>query len=136
MMLAALLFAAAVATPPANAANSATAAAPPETVFTRFTLKSPGDEAKLVEVVQRAWKTMKRLDVITDTTPLIWRGDGYVLEVITWRNASTPDNAPDEILAQWKEMNALAKVEFVEVWPVASTPTAEGSSLPAAAPSK
>ncbi|MBV8518737.1 MAG: hypothetical protein JO197_15180 [Acidobacteria bacterium] len=128
MMLAALLFAAAVATPNANAA---TAAAPPETVFTRFTLKSPGDEAKLVEVVQRAWKTMKRLDVITDTTPLIWRGDGYVLEVITWRSASIPDNAPDEILAQWKEMNALAKVEFVEVWPVS-----EGSSLPAAVPSK
>jgi hypothetical protein len=125
MMLLALLFAAAVASP-----------APPETVFARFTLKPGADEAKLVEVLDRNWKTLRRLDLITDTTPLLWRGNGYVVEVITWRSASIPDDPPPAVQSEWKELNALAKIEFDEVWLVGSTPTAGGSSLPAAVPSK
>ncbi|HEX8171602.1 MAG TPA: hypothetical protein VF824_13785 [Thermoanaerobaculia bacterium] len=107
MMMLALLLAAAIHT-----------AEPPETVLARFTVKPGADEAKLAEVVGRNWKTLKRLDLISDTQPLVWRGQGYVVEVITWRSASIPDNAPPEVLAEWKEMNALAKIDFEEVWPL------------------
>jgi len=96
-------------------ATTLSAAAPPETVIITYTLKNGADPAKLENVLQNHWETLNRLDLVADHTRLAWRGNNAFYEVITWKSADIPDNAPADVLAWWKQMNGLASIKIDEV---------------------
>ena len=98
------------------AANIAHAADEPETVAVTVKAK-PGQESKLESVMKKHWATIKRLDLITNDSHLLLRGDGGLfIDIFTWKSASIPDNAPAEVLTVWKEMNETStKLEIMEV---------------------
>ena len=73
-----------------------------------------GAEADTARVLERHWDAVRRLNLVLPATHVTIRGieDGnktYFVEVFTWRDAEIPDKAPAEILAIWKEMNALVE---------------------------
>jgi hypothetical protein len=85
----------------------------PETVMVTLHAK-PGAEAELARVLERHWETVRRLDLVLPATHVTLRGtDGgnrtYFVDIFTWRTAEIPDHAPAEILAIWKDMNALVE---------------------------
>jgi hypothetical protein len=84
----------------------------PETVIVTLHAKA-GAEAELAAVVMRHWDTAHRLNLVVDAPHLIMRGSEngspYIVEVLTWRDASIPDAAPPAIQAIWAEMNRLVE---------------------------
>ena len=85
----------------------------PETVMITLHAK-PGAESSLARVIERHWETVRRLNMVTDAPHVTLRGTEnrdktYFIEIMTWRDASVPDNAPPEILALWKELNELVE---------------------------
>jgi hypothetical protein len=85
----------------------------PETVLITFHPKR-GSEQALADVIARHWATARRLDLVLDAPHLTLRGrdaggNAYFVEVLTWRDAATPDSAPKPILELWDEMNALVE---------------------------
>jgi hypothetical protein len=102
----------------------------PETVMITLRGKSGADEA-LVRVIAQHWETARRMKFVREDMPHVTlrATDGenrpYFVEIFTWRDASIPDAAPPEILAIWKEMNALVEkrgaspgLEIVAMTPV------------------
>jgi hypothetical protein len=89
-------------------------AATPETVAVTYRVK-PGNEAELQKVLARQWATLTRLDAVTGPHSL-YRGEGFFLEIFTWKDAAIPDNAPAEIRTIWGEMHKLTdKIQIEEV---------------------
>jgi hypothetical protein len=85
----------------------------PETVLITLHAK-PGAESSLARVIERHWEAVRRLNMVTDAPHVTLRGTEnrdktYFVEIMTWRDASVPDNAPPEILALWKELNELVE---------------------------
>lgn len=80
---------------------------PPETVAITYRVGKP-NEAKLRAVIDNHWATVTRLKLVTGAHQL-YRGDGFFLEIFTWKDASIPDNAPPDVLKVWGEMNALVE---------------------------
>ena len=85
----------------------------PETVMVRLHAKA-GAEAALARVLERHWETVRRLDLVVPGTHVTLRGteEGdktYFVDIFTWRTAEIPDHAPADILAIWKDMNALVE---------------------------
>jgi quinol monooxygenase YgiN len=115
-------------TAPLAAAITNTPVANPdtETVIDRFQVK-PGKEADFLKVLQTHWPTLRRLNMVLETPHVVLRGEDdehktYFIEVLTWKDHDTPDHAPPEVLAIWKEMEALCErrlghrgIEFHEV---------------------
>lgn len=95
-------------------------AAPPETVAITYKF-APANEARLKEVIDGHWATVKKLDAVTGTHQL-YRGAGFYLEIFTWKDADIPDHAPAEVLKWWGEMNKLVEkggLSIEEIHPVA-----------------
>jgi hypothetical protein len=104
----------------------------PETVMITLHAK-PGAAAALADAIARHYDTARRLNLLQSDAPHLTlrtaangKETSYV-EILTWRDASVPDNAPPEILAIWKELNALVEprggrpgLDIVEVTPVTS----------------
>jgi len=86
----------------------------PETVMITLHAK-PGAEQALADVLARHYATARRLNLLAPDAPHVTlrSADGAekrdVVEIMTWRDAETPDHAPKEILAIWQEMNALVE---------------------------
>ena len=83
------------------------AAATPETVFVTYHPKQ-GSEAQLLKLIGRQWQTLTDLQVVTGSHSL-YRGDGLFVEILTWKDASIPDNAPAPIRAIWADMGKLVE---------------------------
>jgi hypothetical protein len=89
-------------------------AAEPETVLIMLRPKA-GAEQELAEVVARHYQAARRLDLLQPGavhTTLRGADEGdrpYLIEILTWLDASVPDNAPKEILAIWSEMTRLVE---------------------------
>jgi hypothetical protein len=88
------------------------AASTPETVMVTVQAK-PGAEAALASVIARHWRTVRQLDLVSESPHLSLRGtDGggtYFVEIFTWRDRNIPEDAPAQVQAIWAEMNVLAE---------------------------
>jgi len=88
----------------------------PETVMITLHSKA-GAEAELAQVIARHWDTAQRLKLVTNAPHVTLRGteaaEGamrtFFVDVFTWRDASIPDAAPQEIQAIWADMNRLVE---------------------------
>ena len=97
-----------------------------ETVIVTYQVK-PGKEDELFKVLAKHWATIHRLGMVLDQPHLVFRGKDdsnkfFFVEILTWDDAETPDNAPPEVRAIWKEMEPLVEsrlghtpIEFPEV---------------------
>src|SRR5689334_7798564 len=83
----------------------AATAAQPETVLVTYH-PSPGNEAKLEQVIADHWATATRLGLVQPPHALV-RDGKTLIEIFTWKDASIPDNAPPEITKIWGEMMKL-----------------------------
>ncbi|MDX6713054.1 MAG: hypothetical protein QOH96_4070 [Blastocatellia bacterium] len=95
-----------------NKSNIA-AGSEPETVVTTFHVKD-GKEAEMSELIQRAWKTYNKLGMVLQQPNIIAHGTDdagklFYIEILSWKNQDTPDNAPAEVKAIWAEMEALCE---------------------------
>ena len=84
-------------------------AAEPETVMVTYR-PSPGNDAKLEQVIRDHWATATKLGLVDIDNPhvLIRNGKTYV-EIFTWKDGDIPDNAPPEILKIWGEMSKVTE---------------------------
>lgn len=111
-------------------ARSQAAAEQPETVLITLHAKA-GAIDSLADVVARHYDTARRLNLLAPAAPhlTLQAKDAdnrpYLVEILTWRDASIPDAAPPDIQAIWKEMNSLVEprsgrpgLDIVEVVPV------------------
>jgi hypothetical protein len=84
----------------------------PETVMITYQVK-PGQEAALASVIARHWSTARKLDLVHRAPHIVLQGGGanehYLVEILTWRDASVPDAAPEEITQMWDEMRKLVE---------------------------
>jgi hypothetical protein len=85
----------------------------PETVVITLHAKA-GASAELEKVIAKHWETAVRLNLVVAAPHLTIRGEEqgnqvFLMEVLTWRDASVPDHAPPEIQAIWAEMNRLVE---------------------------
>ena len=85
----------------------------PETVIITLHAKA-GASAELEKVIAKHWEAAVRLNLVVAAPHLTIRGDEggnqvFLMEVLTWRDASVPDHAPPEIQAIWAEMNHLVE---------------------------
>ena len=114
----------------ASPAVSQPAGEQPETVLITLHAKA-GSVDPLVDVVARHYDAARRLNLLAPDAPhlTLQAKDAdnrpYVVEILTWRDGSVPDNAPADIQAIWKEMNALVEprggrpgIDIVKVVPV------------------
>jgi hypothetical protein len=104
-----------------------------ETVIATYQAKQ-GKEDDLLKVMAKHWATIHRLGMVLDQPHLVLRGKDdsgktYFVEILTWDDAETPDHAPAEVRAIWKEMEPLVEqrpshqgIEFPEVHVVTYPP--------------
>lgn len=97
-----------------------------ETVIATYQVK-PGKEDELLKVMARHWSTIHHLGMVFDQPHLVLRakddsGKSYFVEILTWVDSETPDRAPAEVRALWKEMEPLVEarnghpaIDFPEV---------------------
>jgi hypothetical protein len=108
---ASLFLLAAIAVGAAAAAQDPPTPAQPETVMITLHAK-PGAEAALAQTIARHFDTARRLGLLAPDGPHLTMhadesGRRYYVEILTWKDAVTPDNAPSAIRAIWDEMNRL-----------------------------
>lgn len=96
------------------ASSSILRAAEPETVMITLHPKA-GAEQALADVIARHYDTARRLEMLqSEAAHVTLRGadEGdkpYFVEILTWKDASVPDNAPAAIRAIWNDMTALVE---------------------------
>jgi len=93
-----------IAAPPAK---------PTETVLVTHRVRA-GQDAEYAKLLARQWTTLRRLDLVLPKPHVILRGTDesgktIFVEVLTWRDADAPDNAPAEVQAIWNELEARAE---------------------------
>jgi hypothetical protein len=84
------------------------AAAEPETVMITYR-PTTGSEAKLRQVIADHWSAVTRLGLVNTSPHLVVRYGSTLVEIFTWKDAATPDNAPPEIAKIWGEMAKLTE---------------------------
>jgi hypothetical protein len=96
-----------------------------ETVAITYHVKDENESA-LLKAIQKHWSVTRRLGLVEGAHAL-YRGNGFFLEILTWKDASTPDNAPPEVRAIWADMERLVDrsagkkaLDIQEVQPVAA----------------
>ncbi|HMD36432.1 MAG TPA: hypothetical protein VKH42_15755 [Vicinamibacterales bacterium] len=96
------------------ALSAALHAAEPATVVITLHPKA-GGEQELADVIARHYALARRLDLLQpEAVHVTLRGADesdrpYFVEILTWRDASVPDNAPKDIVSVWTEMNRLVE---------------------------
>ena len=97
-----------------------------ETVIATYQVKA-GREEDMLKVLAKHWATIHRLGMVLDQPHLVFRGKDdsgktFFVEILTWEDSETPDNAPAEVRAIWAEMEPLVEarlghgpIEFPEV---------------------
>jgi hypothetical protein len=84
-----------------------------ETILSTYRVR-PGQEQAFLAAVTRTWAIYRRLDAVLPRPHILVRraddaGHTIYNELFTWRSGDIPDNAPAEIKAAWKELEALCK---------------------------
>ena len=117
------------------------AEAPPETILSIDRPKA-GKESELRAALDEAHLVYERLGAVSGPIAFYRANDEtggiYFVEILTWRSADIPDNAPSEIRLVWTRLQSLVEkrngrpgIEFYAIEPLSG-----GSSPRAAAPSK
>ena len=80
----------------------------PETVIVTYQVK-PGAEAALSRVIAQHWHVAQHMHLVRSSPPHVVlqggdEGRHYIVEILTWRDGSIPDNAPEAISELWREM--------------------------------
>jgi hypothetical protein len=112
----------------ANAAQS-----DPETVYVIFSIKQ-GREKEFEDVNKQAWAAYQRLGLVFSEPQVSVKGKDqknrpFVVDIMTWKSHSIPDNIPSEIEPIWAKMRALCEkrdgrdgIDFTEVHPLSGEP--------------
>jgi hypothetical protein len=84
-----------------------------ETILSTYHVR-PGQEQAFLAAVTRTWKIYRRLDAVLPRPHFLVKkvddaGHTEYYELFTWRSGDIPDNAPAEIKAAWKDLEALCK---------------------------
>lgn len=98
---------------------------PPETVMVTYRPQA-GKEKELEAILSDQRALLAKMNLTAPKTPHLLMRDGKAyVEVFTWKSHATPDNAPPELLAIWKRLNAAVEktngLEFHEVQPLAAS---------------
>ena len=101
----------------------------PETVLVTFQVRQ-GQEARMQQVLSRAWATYVRLGMVRRVPHLVLKntdekGNTTMFEILSWKNISVPDNAGPEVRELWNEMDGLCEkrteqpgIDFKQVEPI------------------
>jgi len=86
---------------------------PTETVLVTHRVRA-GREDEYAGLLARQWATLRRLELVRPSPHVILRGTDesgktIFVEVLTWRDADAPDNAPAEVRVIWNELEARAE---------------------------
>lgn len=110
-----------------------------ETVLVTHRVRA-GKEAEYAALLARQWATLRRLHMVLPRPHVILRGTDETggtifVEVLTWKDHETPDNAPAEVEAIWAQLEALAEkragrrgIEFPEFQIVAAEDCGSGGA--------
>jgi hypothetical protein len=84
----------------------------PETVIVTYQVKRD-EEAALTRVIAEHWRIAREMNLVLSTPHVVLeggeQGKRYIVEVLTWRDGSIPDNAPDAITRLWQRMTLLVE---------------------------
>ena len=84
----------------------------PETVVVTYRPKTDADK-QLLSVIAAHWQTARRLNLVLPLPHIVVETQenkhSYIVEIFSWRDASLPDNAPDQITTLWKQMSSLTE---------------------------
>jgi len=87
-----------------------------ETVLVTHRVRE-GKEAEYLGLLAREWSTLRRLGLVLERPHIILRGSEeqgktILVEILTWKDHETPDNAPPEVEQIWSELEGLAEKRF------------------------
>ncbi|HSU56443.1 MAG TPA: hypothetical protein VLT36_20455 [Candidatus Dormibacteraeota bacterium] len=86
--------------------------AKPETVLVTYRVKH-GNEAELRQTVERAWTVYTSQHLVFAEPHVLLQdteeGKPRFIEIFTWVDRSTPEHAPDAVMAVWKEEESLCE---------------------------
>jgi hypothetical protein len=89
-------------------AMAATASEVPETVVVTYQVKADA-EAALSRVIAEHWRVARHMNLVRASPHIVVQGGDtgkrYIVEILTWRDGSIPDTAPDAITRLWQEMS-------------------------------
>ena len=73
-----------------------------------------GQEARLQQVLTKAWATYVRLGMVRREPHLLFKktddkGNTTVFEILSWKDSSVLDNAGPEVRELWNEMEGLGE---------------------------
>jgi hypothetical protein len=98
-------------------------ASPPETVAVTYRFTPEGEKA-LLRAIREHRAVTRKLGLVGPDHRL-YRGDGFFLEIFTWKDASIPDDPPPEVRKVWDELErrvdrskGKAALEVEEIRPV------------------
>jgi len=86
----------------------------PATVICHFRVKA-SEEKAFLELRERHWPTLRRLDLVTDEPPVLYRGEDaqgrpQYWEIFTWEGgAAARAHEHPEVLAIWEPMEAACE---------------------------
>ena len=87
----------------------------PETVIAIYRVQ-PAEETAFFEVLRRHHPTLRSLGLVTETEPIVYRGqeqDGgpIVFEIFTWIDGDAPNKAHQlpEVMQIWEPLGALCE---------------------------
>jgi hypothetical protein len=85
----------------------------PETVLVTFQVQK-GQEARLQQVLSKAWATYVRLGMVRREPHLLFKntddkGNTTMFEIFSWKDSSVPDTAGPEVRELWNEMEGLCE---------------------------
>jgi hypothetical protein len=78
-------------------------ASPPETVAVTYRFTPEGEKALLRAI--REHRVVTRKLGLVGPDHRLYRGDGFFLEIFTWKDTSIPDDPPPEVRKVWDELN-------------------------------
>jgi hypothetical protein len=79
-----------------------------ETVLVTYQVKAD-EEVALEQVIAEHWQVALRMKLVLPAPHVVVvggdHGRRYIIEILTWRDGSIPDSAPDAITRLWERMN-------------------------------
>ena len=91
-----------------GAAAACAATEVPETVIVTYQVKADAETA-LAHVIAEQWRVARHMNLVRPSPHVVLQGGDkgkhYIVEVLTWRDGSIPDYAPDAITRLWQQMS-------------------------------
>lgn len=79
---------------------------------------------RLEEVLAIHWRVLHVAELVTDEPPMVYRREGEVVEVFTWRTADAPTRAAQmpAVVQVWRELEARCEAIEAELFEVVPWP--------------